>query len=698
MACSPGNDPGAIKDSSFDYPKNTAPGQGEVTTPGQEQGQAESSAANKPIGAPQEALSSDGEAVTKRTRRRTKAQTTRNRQMNLNMLVGPQSEMWTKFFTLSFQKSQTPNNMKIWMDLKKKLNNSDFTCIKREDGSVLIDAKTESNAQIIGRLEELCNAKITPSRDAGMNSSRGIVLIPSSEFDNASELEDLIKGQALAQDLPAIDVRIFSKVSRRNGRTNHFAKITFDTRTLPSHMTVGFERMKIEEDLPKPRQCQQCWKFGHRAEVCLNQPCCPICGGADHLLAGCQHRGVKTYAGHCANCDEDGHTTFARTCSIYLKEKEILLLMRRKGISKIAARRLLEEAGLFKGVSYARRAGQQLSLRKKSQHQQQQQRPEPAIATTIPRVSGQQDVPKSGPQGPSYEMRAETSPKTQESHNNNHHQQQPQAPSHNIQVGQCDHQQESPKQPPGNNPTKVDAVERQLQIIFSGVDEPFLSVDAELHSRSSDDGTLTQPPQSNEKPEIKRKTEVAFPDSPTDNPEAKRAAVLIESDSPDHPQDSPLSTSSPRQSNTEKEVSGRSSLLDELATSAPSSSGTGLRLPGGDVGVPRGRQPERRGEPEHDGQHQDESNCGCHRCIRELAITKLEPLTPGNELSATFRACVKKLKIYRFTTLKSHPSGCLCKTHLERLKYKLLKHRELSKGWLRSNTPPKLRDPSDFTS
>ena len=172
----------------------------------------------------------------------------------------------------------------------------------------------------------------------------------------------------------------------------------------------------------------------------------------------------------------------------------------------------------------------------------------------------------------------------------------------------------------------------------------------------------------------------------------------MNSDSTNHPQDNPLSTSSPRQNQTKRDSSGRTSLLSDLANSAPCSSGQGPRTPGDDDGSPRGRRQEHLGDLDYDRQHQDANNCGCHRCIRELAITKLEPMTPGRELSANFRLCVKRLKIYHSTALKSHHSGCLCRTHLEKLKYKLAKNQEQSKGRLRNKTPPKQNDPTEDPS
>ena len=67
-----------------------------------------------------------------------------------------------------------------------------------------------------------------------------------------------------------------------------------------------------------------------------------------------------------------------------------------------------------------------------------------------------------------------------------------------------------------------------------------------------------------------------------------------------------------------------------------------------------------------DGQHRDVSNCGCHRCIHEISITKMEKVTPGQGVSEKLRDLIKSRRIYKSTSLNTHPTPCLCKTHLER--------------------------------
>ena len=120
---------------------------------------------NNSIGAPQEASSSDAENKPKKNRRKTKAQMSPQRcQKTFQQLFGPQSETWTRYYVINTQpsdKEKNPNNIKVWTELKKYLGNNDFTCVRREDGSILIDANTKQNADKIAELENICNIKTT---------------------------------------------------------------------------------------------------------------------------------------------------------------------------------------------------------------------------------------------------------------------------------------------------------------------------------------------------------------------------------------------------------------------------------------------------------------------------------------------------------------------------------------------------------
>ena len=672
-----------------------------------------------------------------RSRRKTK---TPYVQPDMANLVGPLSETWTRFHVLNLETTEEtrrpPSNLQIWTELSKSLK-SDFSCVRRRDGSVLLDAKTERNAQAIQSISEICHLKVIRTRETWMNSSRGIVLIPSSEFEDPSDLKDQVLLQAKAQNLPVSEVEIFHKTSRYTSKKNYFAKITFETRTLPAYMYVGFERVKIREDLPKPRQCQRCWKFGHPIKYCRGSSCCPICGSQEHTLDSCSHKGNRTFPGHCSNCDREGHTAFSKKCALYVKENETLLLMKEQGISKAAARRLLEETGRFRGVSYAAKtSSQSTNSHQGSNHERE---PHPATPQRPHQTHGPPEHKQHSSQKTHSHQRQRPKPREETSREleSVEHQLQVMMGSHDEPPHVIDRDRQGSLSPPlpqrqGRTqktpepspqvanladqpqeimPTKGAAIDQQLLEILGGHEEPFLSVDTEVHSRSSEDGSVTKhhlqegPPGINH--DSKRRAEIAFPNSPVDNPEAKRAAIPAEQHKPHQSLDSPISTSSPRKNTISKNVLDKLNPVTERASSAPSNPSLPPQIPDVDEREPQ-KCPrylgelkpynERSSASELDGQHHNASNCGCHQCVRELLITKLEPITPGRELSAKFRALVKKRKVYRNTALKNHPSKCLCKTHLERYKFKLPKGQEHPSGSPSSSTSPEPRKQSESTS
>ena len=200
-------------------------------------------------------------------------------------LVGTNSETWTRFHVLNFSEDDTikPNHMRMWTDLSCKLKD-DFSCIQRTDGTILVDAKTKDNAEELEKMDQICNNTITTSRDLRMNSTRATVLVPESEFNYPEEIEDSLLIQCIAQGLPVSNVKHFTKKSRKSHKILNLAILTFESRVLPDTIYVGFEKVKVREDLPRPRHCQNCWKFGHPAEICRAYSCCPICSSDSHNL------------------------------------------------------------------------------------------------------------------------------------------------------------------------------------------------------------------------------------------------------------------------------------------------------------------------------------------------------------------------------------------------------------------------------
>ena len=275
----------------------------------------------------------------KRTRRRISKPATAP--PTIEELFGVNSDTWTRFYTITI--AGDLDNVEIFDELNKTLKD-DFDCYRRKDGAIIIDAKTKRNSEAIQKLTKILNKDMTTARDPQLNSVRGTILVPLTEFRDQGDLDTRICNHLNSQNIPVSNVKLFKKTSRKK-TTLLCACITFESRTLPSIIRIGFERVKVKEDIPKPRQCRGCWRFGHNVDNCRSPPCCPICGSGTHAYDNCHFKGDKLYKGHCPNCDGDGHTAFSKMCNLYRKEAEILVTMYRQGLPKNKAKRLVEDMG-----------------------------------------------------------------------------------------------------------------------------------------------------------------------------------------------------------------------------------------------------------------------------------------------------------------------------------------------------------------
>ena len=109
---------------------------------------------------------------------------------------------------------------------------------------------------------------------------------------------------------------------------------------------------RVEQYVPTPLRCFKCQKFGHHREACRGRQTCSKCGekDPDHAEEDC----LKEI--RCANCQQD-HPAYARTCTVYQKEKEIIEVKHMRNVSFLEARRIV---GSYMGessyTSVARRA------------------------------------------------------------------------------------------------------------------------------------------------------------------------------------------------------------------------------------------------------------------------------------------------------------------------------------------------------
>ena len=207
-----------------------------------------------------------------------------------------------------------------------------------------------------------------------------------------------------------------------------------------------------------------------------------------------------------------------------------------------------------------------------------------------------------------------------------------------------------------------------MEILFSEEPVEFLSVEPESAEQVSSEDLPSQifsrRTSGNSK---KRVREESFNPSPSESRHEPDTPRRRYDPGPPPGSDSglPLSTSSPIKLRTQKDQpsdrNGQGRGRRSSADPAPP-----LQKPDGTAGAKSKQPPKSAAKQQDDGQHRDASNCGCHKCIHEICITKMEKVTPGRGVSEKLRDLIKSKRIYKSTSLNTHPTPCLCKTHLER--------------------------------
>ena len=104
-------------------------------------------------------------------------------------------------------------------------------------------------------------------------------------------------------------------------------------------ITVGYLKVKVALFVPNPMRCFSCNKFGHMSQRCKVAVKCPDCGKDKHE-GRCE--GPKL----CSNCNGP-HTSSAKDCPVWQKEKEIQCVCIEKRISFPEARRLKPRCQLW---------------------------------------------------------------------------------------------------------------------------------------------------------------------------------------------------------------------------------------------------------------------------------------------------------------------------------------------------------------
>ena len=117
--------------------------------------------------------------------------------------------------------------------------------------------------------------------------------------------------------------------------------ITIDSRVLPKHFLLHRIRYNVVPYKPKPKQCFNCFKFGHLKNGCRFKSICIHCGLSDHnSVIYCPSHNKEP---SCVNC-KGAHKANDSDCPYRIKQYQIFDIAFEKNISIDEARQLIYDS------------------------------------------------------------------------------------------------------------------------------------------------------------------------------------------------------------------------------------------------------------------------------------------------------------------------------------------------------------------
>ncbi|XP_069950435.1 mucin-5AC-like [Cherax quadricarinatus] len=256
---------------------------------------------------------------------------------------------WTKFFTLRPTSSSAYlSDHSIAKALLRHVGR-DISFHALKSGTRIVTVQNATQAHDLSLLSNIDTTPITIEKHLSLNSCSGTVILPHTIVQqNFQSCGNDIFEQLELQDLPILKVDTYVLPARGRRRYPcNVARLTFDSRELPSSVYVAGHRLQVRKVIPTPQQCRNCWRFGHPAKYCRSMAECPVCGADNHSNTSCSQ------PPSCLNCNE-AHPSYSRRCQVYLNEREIRCLKEAEGLPYAMAVTHLRLQGRLPRVSYSR--------------------------------------------------------------------------------------------------------------------------------------------------------------------------------------------------------------------------------------------------------------------------------------------------------------------------------------------------------
>lgn len=137
------------------------------------------------------------------------------------------------------------------------------------------------------------------------------------DVDHETSLKDLYE-DLWERDIYATEIQRFTKLTENGRKPTKTVKVTQIGFDIPDRVLACMQSFRTALYLPKPRQCSNCWLFGHSKNSCRSKTTCRICA-QQHEEKDC----INSSNPKCRLCSGD-HSANDKKCEKYKEEVKIL--------------------------------------------------------------------------------------------------------------------------------------------------------------------------------------------------------------------------------------------------------------------------------------------------------------------------------------------------------------------------------------
>lgn len=181
-----------------------------------------------------------------------------------------------------------------------------------KSGSILIQVNTSEAALAISRINKLLGVNVKPSLILSNCSTKILIRNVSEDIP----LNKLVEDIALKNGLTILEARRFTR--KNPVKLTRTVLLTILGHKVPDKIKIWYNIFHCEIFFDKPRQCANCWSFGHIKKFCKSASLCEKCGSKVSDPSHSKMCEIK-----CKNCGGN-HLVSDKECPYYEKEQEII--------------------------------------------------------------------------------------------------------------------------------------------------------------------------------------------------------------------------------------------------------------------------------------------------------------------------------------------------------------------------------------